>query len=184
MPDRKESPSQTAGPYVHIGCVPTFAGLSGMYGGADPGARMITGEPEGERIDVTFLIIDGQGEALRDAMIEIWQPGPDGDFGPTEGFCHWGRRPTSSDTGEATFTTLKPGRSGQQAPHILVWIAARGINLALTTRLYFPDEDNDGDPVLRLAGARAPSLVAEKMPGGYRHVIHLQGTEETVFFDV
>lgn len=184
MADLKESPSQTAGPYVHIGCVPTFAGLEGMYGGHDLGSSMITGDVEGERITLSFLVIDAEGEPLKDAMVEIWQPGPDGSFGPTRGFSHWGRQPTDADTGEAAFETLKPGASGDQAPHVLVWIAARGINIALTTRVYFPDEDNSRDSVFSLAGDRASTLVAEKRSGGYHHVIRLQGDSETVFFDV
>lgn len=184
MADLKESPSQTAGPYVHIGCVPTFAGLEGMFDGNDLGARMITGEPEGDRITMTVKVIDGAGEPLTDAMIEIWQPGPDGIFGPTDGFSHWGRQPTASDTGDAVFETLMPGASNGQAPHMFVWIAARGINMALMTRIYFPGQDNPADPVFTLAGDRAGTLVATPVDGGFTHQIHLQGEKETVFFDV
>ena len=184
MTDLKESPSQTAGPYVHIGCVPSFAGLSGMYGGHDLGARMITGAPAGQLITLTLRVIDGDGAPVSDALIEIWQPGPDGSFGPTEGFSHWGRQPTHAETGEARFETLMPGAPEGQAPHVFVWIAARGINTALMTRIYFPDHDNSGDRVHALAGNRAATLLAQAVPGGYTHVIRLQGDEETVFFDV
>jgi protocatechuate 3,4-dioxygenase alpha subunit len=184
MTGLKESPSQTAGPYVQIGCVPSAAGLSRTYGGADPGAVMITGNPVGQRIRLELTVLDGDAEPLKDALIEIWQAGPDGGFGPTEGFTHWGRQPTDAETGVAVFDTVKPGRAGAQAPHILVWIVARGINLGLTTRLYFPDEDNSADPVFSLAGPRAPTLLARQTEAGYKHVIRLQGPDETVFFDV
>lgn len=184
MTDLKEIPSQTAGPYVHIGCVPTFAGLTGMFGGVDLGAKMITGTPEGERIELSFEIVDGAGEVLKDALIEIWQAGPDGTFGPTTGFTHWGRQPTNADTGIATFETLKPAASGDQAPHVLVWIVARGINLGLSTRVYFPNEDNSKDPIFQLAADRSSTLVAEKTPRGYHHTCVLRGENETVFFDV
>ncbi len=184
MPDFKESPSQTAGPYVHIGCVPSFAGLEGMYAGEDLGRTMITGNPDGQPITLTLRLVNGAREPLKDAMIEIWQPGPDGGFSPIQGFSHWGRQPTDTDTGDAVFETLKPGRSKDQAPHILVWIVARGINMGLMTRIYFPDEDNHGDAVFKLAGSRSSSLLAEAVDGGYRHLIHLQGEHETVFFDV
>ena len=186
MADLKESPSQTAGPYVHIGCVPTFAGLTGMYGGADLGAQMIDGDPAGERMTLTLRVIDGGGEVLKDALIEIWQPGPDGTFGPTPGFNHWGRQPSDGETGEAVFHTLRPGAPDGQAPHVLVWIAARGINMGLTTRVYLPEdtERHGQDPVFRLAGNRASTLVATAVPDGYRHDILLQGEGETVFFDV
>lgn len=184
MPDLKESPSQTAGPYVHIGCVPSFAGLKAMYGGQDPGATMISGDPAGERVILTMRILDGDGDLLRDALVEVWQPGPDGTFGPTEGFAHWGRQPTDADTGDVTFQTLMPGAPPGQTPHILVWIAARGINLALTTRIYFPGLDNARDPVFSLAGDRANTLLATQCDGGFHHTIRLQGAKETVFFDV
>ena len=75
MADLKESPSQTAGPYVHIGCVPTFAGLEGMYGGKDLGDRMITGDPAGERITLRLRVIDAAGDAMTDAMIEGYMDG-------------------------------------------------------------------------------------------------------------
>lgn len=117
-------------------------------------------------------------------MIEIWQPGPDGGFGPTEGFSHWGRQSTDADTVKAVFATLKPGHPEDHAPHVLVWIVARGLNMALTTRLHFPDEQNGRDAVFALAGDRYHSLLAQEIDGGYRHVIYLQGKHETAFFDV
>lgn len=184
MTDLKESPSQTAGPYVHIGCVPSFAGLTGMFDGSDLGTSMITGTPEGDPMTLSVRVLDGDAVPLKDAMIEIWQPGPEGAFSETPGFSNWGRQPTSGETGDARFATLRPGAPPGQAPHILVWIAARGINIGLTTRIYLPDEDNSADPVFALAGVRASTLVAQKTDDGYSHIIHLQGPEETVFFDV
>lgn len=186
MAELKESPSQTAGPYVHIGCMPKVAGLKGMYGDKDSGEAMITGPVSAQKIALTFKVLDGSGEPLKDAMLEIWQAGPEGAFGETENFANWGRQPTDYDTGLVRFETVKPGAIGDQAPHILVWIVARGINLGLTTRLYFEDEaeQNKTDPVFQLAGARAATLVAKKTSDGYHHDIHLQGDLETVFFDV
>ena len=166
----RESPSQTAGPYVHIGCVPQTAGLERRGNGAQ------LGENPGEGVTLDITVLDGAGEPVRDALIEIWQAGAG-----TDG---WGRAATDLETGVARFVTRKPEASERQAPHLLVWIAARGINLALSTRVYFPDEDNEGDPVLQLAGARADTLMAARTNAGYAHVIRLQGPEETVFFDV
>ena len=183
MGDLKESASQTAGPYVHIGCVPSFAGLSGMYGGRDLGASMITDDVIGQRIAVTGCVYDCDGAPLTDAMIEIWQAAPDGTFA-MDGFSSWGRQPSAADTGVFTFDTLKPAAIGNQAPHIMVWIVARGINLGLTTRIYFPDEDNSPDRVFTLAGARADTMVAAATADGYHIDIRLQGPNETVFFDV
>lgn len=183
MADLKETPSQTAGPYVHIGCVPSFAGLSGMYGGRDPGAEMVTDAAEADAIMLSGCVYDGDGVPVYDALIEIWQAGPGGTFHPP-GFTSWGRQPAGAEDGHFSFTTLKPGAIDGQAPHVLIWIVARGINLGLTTRAYFPDEDNSADPVFALAGERAETMVCKSVEGGYHLDIHLQGPNETVFFDV
>jgi protocatechuate 3,4-dioxygenase alpha subunit len=196
----RESPSQTAGPYVHIGCTPNATGIA-MYGG-DPGAQMITGDAQGERITITGAVYDGTGMALRDAMVEIWQADAAGLFASaneTRGqadpnFTGWGRSAGDMDTGEFTFQTVKPGAvpypDGRiQAPHITVWIVARGINIGLHTRLYFEDEQeaNATDPILSRIEhrSRIPTLLARKTgAAAYRFDIHLQGPDETIFFDI
>ncbi|MEM8850777.1 MAG: protocatechuate 3,4-dioxygenase subunit alpha [Pseudomonadota bacterium] len=182
MAEMKETPSQTAGPYVHIGCVPSFAGLDGMYGGADLGARM--GPLPGPGIVFTGRVLDGDGAPLTDALVEIWQADAAGRYGPDA--RGWGRQPTDAETGQFRFETVKPGPAGGQAPHLLIWIVARGINLGLTTRAYFADEAdaNAADPVLIQAGDRAETMVAQAIQGGYHLDIHLQGEAETVFLDV
>lgn len=176
----KESPSQTAGPYVHIGCVPTRAGLDGP----DPGAVMVTGDAAGRPIALTVALFDGEGARIEDAVVEIWQADGAGRH-RAPGFAGWGR--AACVDGLHRFRTVKPGivpETRPQAPHVLVWIVARGINLALTTRLYFPDEDNAADPVLRAAGGRADTMVARATEDGYHLDIRLQGEGETVFLDV
>lgn len=195
----KESPSQTAGPYVHIGCLPNFCGIEGVYD-ADLGAAMVTDETKGERITITGTVFDGTGTPLRDAMVEIWQADADGIYpggrdprGPGDpAFTGWGRKAGDYTTGEWSFETIKPGAvpfpdNRMQAPHITFWIVARGINVGLQTRMYFPDEDNSADPILtRIEHQnRVPTLIAEKTgDGAYRFDIRLQGDGETVFFDI
>ncbi|MEM7057310.1 MAG: protocatechuate 3,4-dioxygenase subunit alpha [Pseudomonadota bacterium] len=193
----KESPSQTAGPYVHIGCTPNFCDVTGVYEG-DPGAEMVNDETRGERITVSGIIYDGDGSPLLDALVEIWQADADGIYpghdprGPADpNFSGWGRKAGDYATGEWIFETVKPGAvpfpgGGFQAPHVTFWIVARGINLGLQTRMYFPDEDNGIDPVLAAIKdqSRVPTLIA-KLTGesAYRFDISLQGNDETVFFD-
>ncbi|MEM7684754.1 MAG: protocatechuate 3,4-dioxygenase subunit alpha [Pseudomonadota bacterium] len=194
----KESPSQTAGPYVHIGCVPNFCGLSGVYP-ADPGAVMTNDATKGERISVTGCVYDGVGAELRDVLIEIWQADADGIYpgndprGPADpNFTGWGRQAGDYGTGEWTFQTIRPGPvpfpDGRlQAPHITFWVVARGINTGLHTRMYFPDVDTAADPVLSRIEhkARIPTLIAsETGPNAFRFDVHLQGDQETVFFDM
>ena len=68
---------------------------------------------------------------------------------------------------------------------------ARGMLNRCVTRFYFADEEqaNAADPVLATAPAeRRRTLIAsrEKTAGGvqYRFDIHMQGENETVFFDL
>jgi protocatechuate 3,4-dioxygenase alpha subunit len=199
-----ESPSQTAGPYLHIGCLPNFSGIEGVYP-EDPGSRMVNANTQGERIKLVGHIYDGDGAPLLDAMIEIWQADASGlyrspqdsrgeaDADFTAEFSGWGREPCDAQSGEFSFDTIKPGQvpypDGRlQAPHITVWIVARGINIGLHTRLYFDDEAeaNAVDPILsQLAGERAETLIAKSTGDGSFHFdIHLQGEDETVFLDM
>ncbi|ACP23566.1 protocatechuate 3,4-dioxygenase alpha chain (plasmid) [Sinorhizobium fredii NGR234] len=196
----KETPSQTAGPYVHIGLTPNFAGIPGVYE-RDLGSAMVNDETLGERITVTGRVIDGAGAPLKDALVEIWQADAAGLYNsPSEprgaadpNFAGWGRCPTSADDGTFVFETVKPGRvpfkDGRlMAPHITFWIVARGINIGLHTRLYFPDEAaaNAEDPLLARIEHRhrAETLVAGGRAPNYLFDIHLQGEKETVFLDI
>ncbi len=198
----KETPSQTAGPYVHIGLAPGAAGFE-IYD-HELGQDIAGPNAKGERIRVEGTVIDGTGSPVKDALIEVWQANSEGYYshpeggGPVEeGFRGWGRVITDFDTGEWAFDTVKPGRAqgrdvGIQAPHINLWIVARGINIGLNTRLYFDDEDeaNAADPVLNIIEweCRRATLIAKRSEGTspqvYRFDIRLQGEDETVFFDI
>ncbi len=197
----KESPSQTAGPYVHIGCTPNFSGISGVYP-EDLGSALVNDKTKGERITVRGQVFDGTGTPLKDALIEIWQADATGLYpsrNETRGkadpnFTGWGRSPGDMETGEFVFETVKPGRvpfadGRAQAPHITFWVVARGINVGLHTRMYFEDEAdaNAEDPLLARIEhqVRVPTLIAQKTgTGEYRFDIRLQGEGETIFFDI
>jgi protocatechuate 3,4-dioxygenase alpha subunit len=191
----QETPSQTAGPYVHIGAIPSFAGIPGIYP-EDLGLTAIEPGALGEQITITGSVIDGTGWALRDAMIETWQPDARGLFpgqpGADPAVNGFARLAADKDSGEFTLTTIKPGpttlRDGTpQSPHIALWIVARGINIGLQTRIYFDDEDNSGDPLLNRIEQRprAQTLIAKcTAKGHYRFDIRLQGDNETVFLDL
>lgn len=201
----KETASQTAGPYVHIGLIPHQAGFDIFDNNFSH--VLVTPETKGERIRIEGQVIDGTGTPLRDALIEIWQANAEGRYShPSdqqskaldETFRGWGRTGTDFETGVYHVETIKPGpvtgRSGhrEMAPHINLWIVARGINIGLHTRLYFSDEAeaNAEDPVLNLIEqeARRATLIAERQEKDgtvvYRFDIRLQGHDETVFFDV
>lgn len=195
----KETPSQTAGPYVHIGLTPNFCGIGGVYAD-DLGASMLNADTRGERIAIRMRVIDGTGTPLRDALIEIWQADARGLYNsPAErrgaadtNFTGWGRKPVDPATGECVFETIKPGRvpfpdGRPMAPHLTVWIVARGINLGLHTRMYFGDEEeaNSEDPILSRIEhrVRVQTLIAPRAGDIYSFDIHLQGEKETIFFD-
>lgn len=195
MADHPETASQTAGPYVHIGCTPNFAGITGVYE-RDIGAQMITGDTAGTRIVLVGQVFDGAGEPMCDAMVEAWQADANGLYAGADGadphFTGFGRCACDAKTGEFRIETIKPGAvpwpsGGMQAPHITLWIVARGINLGLHTRAYFADEPgNETDPVLAQIAdkARVGTLIANTDDGlSYRLNIHLQGIDETIFFD-
>ena len=196
----KESPSQTAGPYVHIGLTPNFCGIGGVFP-VDLGTAMINDKTLGEHIAVTGRVFDGTETPIRDGLIEIWQadarglyPSPSETRGAADAnFTGWGRCPADGASGEYRFETIKPGRvpfpDGRlQAPHISLWIVARGINLGLNTRLYFGDESaaNAEDPILARIEhqSRAATLLASRDGNVFTFDIHLQGPRETVFFDI
>jgi protocatechuate 3,4-dioxygenase, alpha subunit len=199
-----ETTSQTAGPYLHIGTMPSAAGIDVPWGKgwnslAKPGA-------DGQRIRLEGLIFDGTDTLVRDALVEIWQANAHGRYDHPDdqqdkpldpAFKGFGRAVADFETGLWWFDTIKPGpvvgrRGTVMAPHINVTIFARGINIHLNTRIYFADEAeaNAKDPVLRLIEQekRRDTLLArrEEREGEvvYRIEFRLQGDDETVFFDV
>lgn len=192
-----ETPSQTAGPYVHIGLALEAAGNPARDQEiwnemARPGAP-------GEHIVLLGHVYDGNGHLIRDSFLELWQANADGqydrDYDLSKPFNGFGRTATSDD-GEWVIRTIKPGvvRNAAgiaMAPHINVSLFARGINIHLQTRLYFDDEapSNALDPVLNLIEqpARRQTLIATRCSvdgkAAYRFDIRVQGEGETVFFD-
>jgi protocatechuate 3,4-dioxygenase, alpha subunit len=201
-----ETPSQTAGPYVHIGLIPKQAGFDIFENNL--GETLVGPETQGERIRVEGRIFDGTGALVRDALVEIWQANAAGRYAhPADrqegkaldpAFRGWGRTGTNFETGIWAFETVKPGpvagRRGHKpmAPHLNIWVAARGINLGLATRMYFSDEEaaNAADPVLNIIEQpeRRKTLIARKEQREDKSVyifdIRLQSEGETVFFDI
>ncbi|WP_435310978.1 protocatechuate 3,4-dioxygenase subunit alpha [Primorskyibacter sedentarius] len=198
----RETPSQTAGPYVHIGLAPGAAGFD-IYR-EELGHDIAGPNAKGERIRVEGLVMDGTGSPIKDVLLEAWQANSDGVYAHPEhpgevedGFRGWGRVITDFDTGEWGFDTIKPGpvmgRNGRMmAPHINLWLVARGINIGLNTRIYFSDEDaaNAADPVINLVEweRRRETLIARRSEADgkivYRFDVQIQGENETVFFDI
>lgn len=181
-----QSPSQTVGPFFH-NCL--------IRGGEN---ILTVPQTQGQHIVIQGQVLDGDGQPVPDAMVEIWQADANGIFNHPEdpkqvevdpSFQGFGRAETA-DNGRFTFHTIKPGIiSGEQTPYINVRIFARGMLIHAVTRIYFADEaGNTSDALLNaVPEERRETLVAtpEESPGfpTYRFNIHLQGEQETVFFD-
>jgi protocatechuate 3,4-dioxygenase alpha subunit len=188
----KQTPSQTVGPFYAIGLT------------RKPMNILATDATQGERIRIEGQVFDGDDQLVPDAMVEIWQANSYGRYNhpddkqekPLDGsFLGWGRSGTDK-TGTFSFETVKPGPvpgkgDSVQAPHMNVCVFARGMLVHAYTRIYFADEPaNQTDPVLCSIKnkARRETLIAarEEKDGKpvYRFDIHLQGENETVFFDM
>jgi protocatechuate 3,4-dioxygenase, alpha subunit len=183
-------PSQTVGPFFHLGLT-----VDETLG------RLWTEQAKGERIRLRFRLLDGDGAPVPDGMIELWQADASGKYshsadtqerGADAAFRGFGRLATDAE-GACMFETILPGRvadghGGFQAPHVNVSVFARGLLSRLCTRVYFEGDPAIGeDPVLALApGDRRQTLMARRgaAPGDWIFDIHLQGAQETVFFDV
>ena len=182
------TPSQTIGPFFHDALL-------------DKDRSELVPPDHPEAIRIVGTVYDGAGEAVPDAMVEIWQanrsgryndPADDRDDLPLdEDFSGFGR--SGTDGGEFSFVTVKPGPvpgpdGRMQAPHLMVSVFARGLLKRLVTRIYFPEEEeaNASDPVLSSIEDRElrKTLIARGEGGALRFDIHLQGEEQTAFFEL
>jgi protocatechuate 3,4-dioxygenase alpha subunit len=187
-----QTPSQTVGPFFHYGLV---------FGGEN---ILTTGNSRGPRLRLRGRVLDGDGAALPDALVEIWQadaagrhlhPDDPQSTGADPAFRYFGRSDTVNGR-QFEFLTLRPGRVAgpaggpAQAPHLNVHLFARGLLVHLHTRIYFADEAgaNAEDPVLAgVTPSRRHTLIARRAATEdgivvYTHDLVLQGANETVFF--
>jgi protocatechuate 3,4-dioxygenase, alpha subunit len=185
-PDHAPTPSQTVGPF---------------YGYAlpfpDGGDIAPTGHPD--TITVHGAVYDGAGEPVPDAILEFWQPAPDGSRSGTPGslrrdrvtggflgrngldFTGFGRVATDAD-GHYALRTLPPGG----VRYLSVIVFARGLLHHLHTRAYLSDPPEEGLPAGLEPQRRATLLAVAERERVYRFDVRLQsdGThEETVFLD-
>jgi protocatechuate 3,4-dioxygenase alpha subunit len=185
-----QTPSQTVGPYFAYGLVAEQYN----YGHTQIcRADLIINESiKGERITITGQVLDGNGDAIPDAMVEIWQADADGKYDVDKKlFQGFGRVGTGSDTASFNFHTIKPGSEDDNAPHINVIIFMRGLLVHVYTRIYFSDEvtANANDAVLSSVNeSRRHTLIAKRKQIDtaieYHFDIYMQGENETVFFDL
>jgi protocatechuate 3,4-dioxygenase, alpha subunit len=194
MAKLRQTPSQTVGPYFAYGLAPEQYGYQQNLTSI-AGSQMAEDDIEGQRIRVEGRVFDGNGNPISDALIEVWQADGLGRYshpadprGSNSTFKGFGRCGTGTDPrNRFWFDTIKPGAVGPgEAPHLNVIVSMRGMLLHAFTRIYFSDEPaNATDKVLNAVPAeRRNTLIATRQDGGvYKFDIHMQGDNETVFFD-
>ncbi|MFH9657826.1 protocatechuate 3,4-dioxygenase subunit alpha [Streptomyces sp. NPDC017248] len=184
------TPSHTVGPFYG-------------YALPFPGGEEIAPLGHPDTVTVHGYVLDGHGDPLPDALVEVWGPGPDGTVPRVDGslrrdpatggflgrngveFTGWGRIQTDAN-GHWYARTLRPGARGQSAPYLSVCVFARGLLVHLFTRIYLPGNAAAlaADPLLARVGDRRGTLIAGDEGGGtYRFDIRLQGEGETVFLE-
>ncbi|HEX3953561.1 MAG TPA: protocatechuate 3,4-dioxygenase subunit alpha [Stellaceae bacterium] len=188
------TPSQTVGPFFHLGLVRV------------EWADLTADNPAGERIAIEGRVLDGDGAPVPDALIETWQANAAGRYNHPDDrredkpldphFRGFGRVATDAE-GRFRLVTIKPGPvpgrgNTLQAPHINIVLFARGLLKHLYTRVYFAGEPaNATDPLLSSIedGAARDSLLARRSISGtspaiYHFDIVMQGENETAFLDI
>jgi protocatechuate 3,4-dioxygenase alpha subunit len=172
------TPGQTVGP---------FFGYALPY---DGGTELVPpGRSDAVRLHGT--VYDGAGDPVPDALVEIWQADEHGEVPQVQGslerdgwtFTGFGRAPVDPE-GHYSFTTVRPGATGDGAAFFAMTVFARGLLNRLFTRTYLPDDEDalGADPLLRAVPEdRRHTLVARRDEHGYVFDVRLQGEDETVF---
>ena len=182
-----ETPFQTAGPFLHIGCMPNAIKIKNLYQN-DLGEKPFSNKNDSELITIEGSVFDGNGIALDDVMLETWQCDEKGEFKEDRGFA---RFIPNNLTKKFVLKTVKPGPfkgfyGKIHSPHISLSISSRGLNMTLNTRIYFEGDELKNDPLLSIINnCNQKSLIARKIKkDSYLFNILLQGKEETLFLDI
>ena len=168
--------AQTVGPFFELG-------MSWAYS-----EDLVAPNTEGPIVVIRGCVFDGDQAPIPDAVLEFWQADAAGRFpqpSAADLFRGFGRIATNA-RGEFRVRTIKPGSVDGQAPHVCVQVFMRGLLKAAHTRLYFADDPKNAvDPVLAVVpAARRNTLMARpEADGTFRWNVHMQGEEETVFFE-
>ena len=182
-----DTPSQTAGPFLHIGCTPDLIDINLFK--ENIGNFPFENKPLENIIKINGKIFDGNNEPIKDAMIETWQCDEYGIFHTQKGFI---RVITNFNTGDYTIRTVKPGRFEDKTglvhmPHVLFWIFAKGMNRPLVTKMYFKLDELKKDEIFKKLEIedRISTLIPRTLSeNNYEFNIYIQGKKETIFFEI
>ena len=133
-------------------------GQSEVAEGEDDLTRQHAGDPLGERIIVSGRVMDEDGRAVSNALVEVWQANAAGRYhhkvdkhgAPLDpNFAGCGRMITDA-AGRYKLVTIKPGAypwqnhdNAWRPAHIHFSLFGAGLLTRLVTQMYFP-----GDPLL------------------------------------
>jgi protocatechuate 3,4-dioxygenase, alpha subunit len=175
--DLTPTPGQTVGPFFH-------------YALPYPGDSELVPPGRADAVRLHGQVLDGDGEPIPDALIELWQADASGAVVQEPGSLHrdgftftgFGRAATDA-AGHYSFSTLRPGPTDPgAAPFFAITVFARGLLNRLFTRAYLPGDALAAVPLLAgLDDERRSTLVAVEDGTGFRFDIRLQGAGETVF---
>ncbi|HTJ34788.1 MAG TPA: protocatechuate 3,4-dioxygenase subunit alpha [Dactylosporangium sp.] len=177
------TPGQTVGPFFHLGL--PYRGGNELVPATHPDVLRLHGR-----------VLDGAGDPVPDALLELWQADPAGRVSREPGslrrdgwtFTGWGRAGTDA-AGHYWFATVAPGAAEPgRAPFFALTVFARGVTDRLYTRAYPPADPAvlAADPLLAsLPEDRRATLLATPddsgSRAGLRFDVRLQGDGETVF---
>ncbi|MFM1912620.1 MAG: hypothetical protein RIR51_458 [Bacteroidota bacterium] len=171
-----QTPSQTVGPYFAYG----LTAQQYHYNFSQMVGNMMVDPTHPNAIEIIGKVLDGAGNPIEDAMIEIWHKDSENEL--------FGRMGTGTNKScEFNFHCLKPLAENNHAPFLTVILFMRGQLTHSYTRIYFEDEMalNENDAVFQsIPKERRASLLAKKRDKYYEFNIYMQGENETVFFDL
>jgi protocatechuate 3,4-dioxygenase alpha subunit len=150
--DLTPTAGQTVGPFFH-------------YALPYPGDSELVPSGRADAIRLHGLVLDGAGDPVPDALLEVWQADAGGRVVQEPG-------------------SLRPDGFTGAVPFFAITVFARGLLNRLFTRAYVPEDAEALAATPLLAGLdedRRKTLVATADAQGYRFDVRLQGEGETVF---
>jgi protocatechuate 3,4-dioxygenase alpha subunit len=169
----KITTSQTVGPFSHE-----------AWQWAATATRNAELKTTAATITVRGAIYDGDGAPINDAQIEAWLP--QGAAYEQQQAIPGFRRQPSGEAGEFEFRISRPAQPAPGEPAAYITVFARGLGKHQFTAVFLGDDAGlPASAILeQVPAARRATLVAAAQPdGSYVWNIHMQGGQETVFFD-